>query len=44
MAVITWTLAAVLWYTIQLILSSTHVYIFLIRTVVRIAIRTYSSI
>jgi hypothetical protein len=43
-AVIAWALAAGMWYTINLILGATHVYIFLIRAVVRIAIRAYSSI
>ena len=43
-AVIAWALAAVLWHTIQVILSPTHVYILLIWAVVRIAIRAYSSI
>ena len=37
-AVIAWALAARMWYTIHLILGATHVYIFLIRTVVRITI------
>jgi hypothetical protein len=37
-AVIAWALAAGMWYTIHLILGATHVYIFLIRTVVRITI------
>ena len=37
-AVIAWALAAGMWYTIHLILGAAHVYIFLIRTVVRITI------
>ena len=37
-AVIAWALAAGMWYTIHLILGATHVYIFLIRTVVWITI------
>ena len=37
-AVIAWPLAAGMWYTIHLILGATHVYIFLIRTVVWITI------
>jgi hypothetical protein len=43
-AVIAWALAARMWYTIHLILGATHVYIFLIRTVVRITIRAHSFI
>ena len=35
---ITYTLAAALWYTIQLILGATTVYIILIRAMVRITI------